>query len=158
MPRPARIGQIPPSTPAELKDSSGASRALPDDLLREASRRLSVVGFTSGVIWIVATLLGHLTWGVMSKGQGIWAPLLGSDVISLIAGVISLGLGFYARHSRRDPRFMLDLGLVFLVFTSLALALLMHWDPSPPGIPIFPMLSWIGVAVICSPPWRRTAR
>ena len=59
--RPARIAQIPASTPADPGDSGSRSRALPDDLLREASRRLSVVGFTSGAIWIVATLLGHLT-------------------------------------------------------------------------------------------------
>lgn len=148
MPRPERIGQIPASTPAELKESQSRSRALPDDLLREASARLGVAAYTSAALWLVATVLGHLAWGAMPEAQGTWAPLTGSDAISAAAFVVSLALGVYARRSRRDPRFLLDLGMAFLILQSLALGLEIHWDPAPQHVPIFPMLSWIGVAVV----------
>ena len=44
---------------------------------------------------------------------------------------MSLALYWYTRRPNRDPHFILDLGLAHLVWTGVALGLLMHWDPVP---------------------------
>ncbi len=54
MPDPDLIGPPPGTTPAELAASRGRRRALPDDLIREASRRLGVMSLLAAIIWVVA--------------------------------------------------------------------------------------------------------
>ena len=73
---------------------------------------------------------------------------LASDIISGVSALISLAVFFYARKTDSDPRFVLDLGLVYLVVTSLALGLVIHWDPFPTGAPVMPMITWIGAVVL----------
>jgi serine/threonine-protein kinase len=55
---------------------------------------------------------------------------------------------WYTRKRGRDPRVVLNLGLVYLVLTSLALAAVMHLQKVPGDFPIFPIISWIGAAVL----------
>ncbi|MEO7475639.1 MAG: hypothetical protein ABI860_07865 [Gemmatimonadales bacterium] len=43
MPTPRIIGAAPGETPAELKTPSGRSRRLPEDLLRQATKRLQIL-------------------------------------------------------------------------------------------------------------------
>jgi len=66
----------------------------------------------------------------------------------VISALISLAVFFYARKTDSDPRFVLDLGLVYLVVTSLALGLVIHWDPFPTGAPVMPLITWIGAVIL----------
>src|SRR5207342_2136123 len=77
-----------------------------------------------------------------------WYHTAASDIISLASAAISLAVFFYARKTDRDPRFLLDLGLVYMVVTSLALSLVIHWDPFPAGAPVMPMITWIGAVIL----------
>ncbi len=70
------------------------------------------------------------------------------DGISLAAAIISVALFFYTRSRRRDPRFLLDLGLVYLVSTALALGVVLHWDEVPAHFIILPQISWIGALIL----------
>jgi len=145
--RPQRIGPVPPSTPAGLKRAWGARHALPEDLLREASRRLSHIALLGAVLWTVGVGSDHLvTAWVLDNPAGL--KLGSSDVIGGASVVLSLALFFYARRSNRDPQFILDLGLVYLVVTAFALGNTFHWTPAPSWRTWAPMISWIGVCCL----------
>ena len=69
MPDPRLIGPPPRSTPAELKKTAGRRRALPDDLLREASRRLKITALLLGALWVLATVADHLALRALYPGD-----------------------------------------------------------------------------------------
>ena len=144
MSRPQRIGPVPPSTPTGPSRAQGIRHALPDDLLREASHRLSTMALLGAVLWIVGMGLGHLVYG-LGLGQAAALELHVPDGIAAVSVVLSVALFFYARRSDRDPRFILDLGLGYLVVTAFALGNMLHWESvSVTGHrSVEPMISWI---------------
>jgi eukaryotic-like serine/threonine-protein kinase len=145
---PHRIGPVARSTPSKDTGSRGRQRALPVDLLRDASRRLAVMALVAGVLWTVGTILGHVADRSMHDGSPGW-PLLGAgDVIAGLSVLTSVLLFFYARQRDRDPRNVLDLGLAYMVFTALGLGLTFHWEPMPVRFLIYPQISWIGAVVL----------
>jgi serine/threonine-protein kinase len=148
MPRPQLIGPPVGSTPAELKGSRGGRRALPDDILKEASHRLGVMSFLGAVLWLLASSLDHVAIRAMTHGDPRWLKLDGTDGIAGASVLASLVLFAYTRKADRDPRFVLDLGLVYMVLTALALGLTFHWNDFPNELPIFPMITWIGPVVL----------
>jgi eukaryotic-like serine/threonine-protein kinase len=139
--RPYPRGSGPSDTPAP-------SRKLPTDLLREAERRLGIMCLLGAALWAIATILDRFASRAMGLEGPHAATLRATDVISGVSILVSLALYAYTRTSNRDPRVALDLGLVYLVLTGLALGLVVHWEPPPPSWPIFPMISWIGVATL----------
>jgi serine/threonine-protein kinase len=54
----------------------------------------------------------------------------------------------FARGSNRDPRFILDLGLFYMIVTAIDLGLVLHWEPVPTHAPITPQISWIGAVIL----------
>jgi len=147
VPKPQRIGPVPPSTPTGLSRAWWIRHALPDDLLREASRRLSHIALLGAVLWTVGVGSDHLVnaW-VLGNPAGL--QLGASDAIGGASVVLSVALFFYARRSDRDPRFILDLGLGYLVVTAFALGNMFHWTPAPSYRTWAPMISWIGVCCL----------
>jgi serine/threonine-protein kinase len=121
---------------------------LPPDLLREASVRLRVMSLLGAALWVVGAVAAHLALRAMARNDPRWARYHPTDSITALAVLVSLGLYVYARKPDRDPHFILDLGLVYMVFTSLAIGVVMHWEPMLPGIPIMPMVSWVGPLVL----------
>jgi len=148
MPDPQLIGPQAHSTPAELKSLGGRARALPEDLLRDASHRLGVMSLLGAVLWLIGTLLDRLAFRAMTDGDPRWLQLTVPDAIAGANVVASLALFFYTRKRHRDPRFILDLGLWYMVFTSLALGVMMHWEPIPQSWPLLPMFTWPGALVL----------
>jgi eukaryotic-like serine/threonine-protein kinase len=135
-----------PSTPEALSSGRMKKREIPQDLLMEASRRLSLMSLMACVLWIVANLAWHLTWPAFHPGDsipGFRAP----DTITVIAAVASLALWLYIRQSKREPKFFLNLGLAYLVLTCFAIALVMHWG-LPEQEALGPTISWTGVVIL----------
>jgi serine/threonine-protein kinase len=148
MPNPQLIGPLPQSTPAELRSSArGRARDLPPDLLREASRRLGIVSLLAAVLWVLATVFDHLAYRAFAPGAN-WMQLSWPDAVAAAAVIVSLALFAFTRRSQRDPRFILDLGLGYLIFTAFALSVTLHLGGAPEGTHVFPMITWVGVAVI----------
>ncbi len=144
---PHLIGPVPRTTSA--KTSGGRSpRALPDDLLRDASRRLGILSLVAAGLWVVATILGHLAVRSMSHGDPQWLRVGVPEAIAALSAALSVSLFFYSRRSQRDPRTLLDLGQVYLVLTALALGLVFHWEVMPGYMQIAPQISWIGAVVL----------
>jgi serine/threonine-protein kinase len=147
MSNPRIIRQAAASTPA-VRRTTSTQRVLPDDLLRDASRRLGIMALTGAILWILGTILDHVAVQAMSHGYRRADQAVGTDVISAVSVLLSLALFFYTRRSERSPRFILDLGLVYMVLTSVALGMVMHWESVPSHWPITPSISWIGAVVL----------
>ena len=146
MTHPHVIGPVPPTT-GRTPPSRG-ERALPADLLRDASRRLGILSLVAAALWVLGTVLGHLAFRSMSHGDAKWLRIGVPDWIAAFSVIASLLLFFYTRRGHRDPRTMLDLGLVYMVLTAVALALMLHWEPVPNSVQIAPVISWLGVVVL----------
>jgi hypothetical protein len=156
---PRLIGPPPrTTTPADQEGTRRRAREVPDDLLRDASRRLGIMSLLGAALWSVGTVLYHVA---MISQDAAWASWQSSDSIAVTSALVSLALYWYTRRANRDPHFILDLGLVHLVWTGVALGLLMHWDPVPmQTMNVTPQVSWIGVvtllfaAIVPNPPWK----
>jgi eukaryotic-like serine/threonine-protein kinase len=123
-------------------------RAIPDDLLREASRRLGVLSLLGAVLWIVAPALGHVAAWVATPRDETWVDFGVLDGIAVASVIVSLGLFAYTRRRGTDPRFVLDLGLAYMVYTALAIGLAFHWSPLPPTASVRPEISWAGAVML----------
>jgi len=142
------IGPAPGTTPTAIKTTRGGRRALPADLLRDASRRLGIMAILAAVLWAVATLLYHLALRAMNPDSPSWLSPLSSDIFVVPGILVSLALYAYTRRRDRDPRAVLDVGLGYMVFTAMLLGLAFHWDHVPSAMPITPQLSWLGAIVL----------
>src|SRR5258708_1391518 len=111
MPKPNFIGPVPFSTPAEGGTSLREFRSLPYDLLKEASSRLSIMSLGGAALGTTGTVMDHLA---SSLGRAVWVGLVPSDGIAGAAILASLALFFYSRRTGCDPRFILDLGSVYM--------------------------------------------
>ncbi len=143
-----RVGPAPVSTPADLKSSRDRTRALPEDLLRAASLRLGVMSLLFAVLWIVGSVLGHLAVHALYPNNPHWSDFDFGDWIAVISVGVSIALYLYTRRGNRTPQFMLDLGLWYLVYTALALSVMFHLGPPPPGWAPVPEISWVGAVML----------
>jgi tRNA A-37 threonylcarbamoyl transferase component Bud32 len=143
------VGPPTSSSPAPTGEPRSLERALPDDLLREASRRLGIMSLMGAVLWMTAWILNRIAMRVMSAAHPMPGGLDTDDYVSLAGVLFSIALYLYTRKSRRPPAFMLDLGLWYLVLIAAAIGSMWHGTP-PEGdiMPIFPMFTWIGPLVL----------
>ncbi|HET9002544.1 MAG TPA: hypothetical protein VFN39_00960, partial [Gemmatimonadaceae bacterium] len=69
----SRVGDIVTNTP----------RPLPDDILRQASRRLGVFSLIVAVLWFLGTTLGHIAGRMMMPSDANWLRIEAMDVIAI---------------------------------------------------------------------------
>jgi tRNA A-37 threonylcarbamoyl transferase component Bud32 len=151
MANPHLIGPVAPTTPVKTTPTSarrGPRRAIPDDLLRDASRRLGIMSLMAAGLWIVGSVLGHFAVRSMMQGDPRWFSLDGGDAIAAACVIVSLLLFAYTRRGGQSPSRILDLGLAYMVFTAGALGLVFHWQPMLHPQRIAPQISWIGAVVL----------
>jgi len=147
---PQIIGPGSDSTPADADISHDRVRSLPYDLLKEASRRLEIMSLIAASLWVLGTIGDRIALLAMTHGDRTWLRPQATDVIAGISVVASLALFFYIRRGDRDPKFILDLGPVYMVLMAFALGLLIHWFRVPKEWPVSPTISWIGAVVLMS--------
>jgi eukaryotic-like serine/threonine-protein kinase len=143
---PSDLSQTEVGRPAALQTPGG--QGLPEDLLRQASRRLAVLCLISAFIWAANLLLlkfAYATAGTIPAERVAsywkWQPVY--DLVGAANIIVSLGLLWYTRRSRRSARSLLDLALGYEVFTALSVALLDYAEPGPTeGV------SWIAVIIL----------
>ena len=146
MSQPRFIGTFPDITPGEIRTTSARPRRMADDLLREASRRLGVIALLSAALWFLSPGIEHLV--MWSGGNSEGAVFMFSDAVCLGAIVASVALYLFTRLHESNPRFILDLGLVYMIAMAFALGVIIHWGPVPDHFMIFPMITWVGVMVV----------
>ena len=147
---PQLIGPGAGSTPADSEISQNRVSSLPYDLLKEASRRLEIMSLIAASLWVLGTIGDRIALLAMSHGDRTWLHPQATDVIAGVSVAVSLALFFYIRKGDRDPKFILELGQVYMVLMSFALGMLIHWFHVPRDWPVSPMISWIGAVVLMS--------
>jgi serine/threonine-protein kinase len=161
MPTPKLIGRLARDPSTESKSIAGPARKLPDDLLRQASRRVEIMALVAAALWTFAPALGHLALYLTEPGNPRWAQFNIVDAIAASSVAISLAMYWYLRARKRDPAFVMDLALVHMVIMTFGIGVLIHWgEPSffPTGTK--PMISWIGpiilitAAIVPADPWK----
>jgi serine/threonine protein kinase len=145
--KPQLIGPRAGSTATDTGILRTQPTAIPHDLLQEASRRLGILSLVAGIMWVVATLLYDAALPTQVRGSAVWLQVRITDIIAAVSVIASLGLFAFTRRKVENPRFILDLGLVYLVLTALALGLATHWDHMRNGS-LNPMISWAGVVLL----------
>jgi len=128
--------------------ASAEPLGLPEDLLRDAARRLAVLCLISACLWTVNLLLLNFVYAVPGTvptervlSYWKWRPVY--DLVGTLNILVSLGLLWYSRRGKSSARSLLDLALVYEVFTALSVALLDYAEPGPTeGV------SWIAVIIL----------
>ncbi len=99
-------------------------------------------------LWTLGTALDHVASRLISGEGPEWLRSQPSDWIAAVSVLASILLYLYARGRDRDPQRILNLGLVYMVLTALALALVGHGTALADHESITPRVSWIGAVVL----------
>src|SRR5690349_24111542 len=143
------IGRLSSETPAELQTAPGRARRLPDDLLRQATRRLQILALLAAALWFLGPILGHLALHFATPGDMRVHRFGFIDAVAAVGFVTSVALYFMLRYTRRSPEFVINLGLVYLVLTAIDLGVVIHWGPvSTTNTDGSPMITWIGPVIL----------
>jgi eukaryotic-like serine/threonine-protein kinase len=126
-------------------DPTPVSRqGLPEDLLRQASRRLGIICLVIAGLWIANLLMAHLIQPA-PVAMPDTAILRLFDLQGAINLVASLALFWYTRRAGDHPRFLLNLGLAYEVLIALSIGVLDWAYNAPMG------LSWIAIIILLFP-------
>jgi eukaryotic-like serine/threonine-protein kinase len=131
------IGSLPAST-------SGSRQGLPDDLLRQASRRLGIMCLVSGGLWGANLLLAHVIQPAPVEMPDT-AIIRLLDLLGAVNIAASLGLFWYTQSGSGTPHFLLHLGLAYEVLIALSIGVLDWAYNAPMGI------SWIAIIILLFP-------
>jgi hypothetical protein len=161
MPETKLIAQPAQDTPPELRTSQGYRRQFPPDLLRQASRRMEILALVGASLWILGPAFGHLALALTEPNDPRWSQFGAIDKIASVGVIISLGMFLFTRSRERDPRFVMDLALVYMIACAACIGLMIHWGP-PSYTPMDarPMITWtapvilIFAALMPAPPWK----
>lgn len=134
-------------SPAGSQGSRSRDRAIPEDLLEEAARRVGITALIGIALWLAGATLDHLAVHFLFPEEPGWYRLYGPDAIVGVAIAASLLLYALSRKANVPPRLMLNLGLAYMVITCLEIGLIDHWTKTAPTT-IRPMFSWAGCLVL----------
>jgi serine/threonine-protein kinase len=161
MPTPKLIGRLTREFPTEPRTGGGRARPLPEDLLRQASRRVEIMALVAAVLWVLAPALSHLALYLTSPADPELSLFTRVNLIAAGCVVLSLGMYAYLRSGRRDPERVMDLALLFMVAMTFAMGVLIHWA-QPWFVPtaVEPMITWSGPIILITAgivpvrPWK----
>jgi eukaryotic-like serine/threonine-protein kinase len=161
MPTPKLIGRLTREFPSEPRTGSGRGRALPEDLLRQATRRVEIMALVAAVLWILAPILSHLALYLTNPSDPRLAVLSRVNLIAAGCVVLSLAMYAYLRTGRRDPERVMDLALLYMVAMTFSMGVLIHWA-RPWFVPtsVEPMITWSGPIILITAgivpvrPWK----
>jgi hypothetical protein len=155
------IGPFARAAHPDLKSTAGHARPIPEDLLRQATRRLAILTLIGTGLWFLGPALGHVAAYSQSPGDPRWAQFRATDMIAISSIAVSLALFFYLRWRDPDPTFVTNLALVYLVTMTFSIGLMMHMEPVSLNITsTSPMITWAGpvilmvAAIVPVPPWK----
>jgi len=159
LPEPKLIAREARETPPDLRSRPGR-RSLPEDLLRQASHRLQIMALIAAALWVLGPFFGPLARHAINPEDPRWFGLQWIDAVAAGGMLFSLLLFFYLRK-QRDPAFVMDLSLVYLVVMAFALGVMMHGGPlGGANLDVSPTITWIGpvilmvAAIVPATPWK----
>jgi serine/threonine-protein kinase len=99
-------------------------------------------------LWTLGTAVDHFATRLINGESSPWLRPEPSDAIAIVSVLASILLFVYARGRDRDPQRILNVGLVYMVLTAFALALVGHGAALGHHENISPRISWIGAVVL----------
>ena len=161
MPAPKLIGRLARDLPSEPRTGAGTARRLPEDLLRQASRRVEIMALVAAVLWILAPVLSHLALYLTNPSDPRLRLFTRVNLIAAGCVVLSLAMYAYLRAGRRDPERVMDLALFYMIAMTFAMGVLIHWA-RPWFVPasVEPMITWSGPIILITAgivpvrPWK----
>ena len=149
MPTPKLIGRLTREASSEPRTLPSRGRRLPEDLLRQATRRVGIMALVAATLWTLAPLLGHLALYLTEPGDIRWAQFSRVDAIALSCVITSILLYVYLRTGQRNPEFVMDLALGYMVAMCFGYGVLVHWAQSwLTPIDVEPMITWTGPIIL----------
>src|SRR4051812_25979819 len=94
------------STPGFLTSGHLKRRSIPQDLLREASKRLGIMCMMAAILSLIGNILWRVTWPSLHHGAPL-PGIQGPEILSYGITVISLALWFVARRKSARPEVFL---------------------------------------------------
>ncbi len=98
-------------------------------------------------LWFIGTASYHVVIWSMTGDPG-WRGPQTMDAVGGVSIIASLMLFWYTRRSKRDPLFIFDLGLGYLVLGALGVGIVWHLDQTLIEWKIQPMITWAGAMVL----------
>ena len=161
MPTPKLIGRLTRDTAGDPRTVSGMARRLPDDLLRQASRRVEIMTLVAATLWTLAPALSHLALYLTDPTDPRLEPFNRVNRIAAGCVVLSLGLYVYLRTGKREPGRVMNLALGYMVAMTFAMGVLIHWaQPWFAPANLDPTITWSGpiilmtAAIVPVGPWK----
>jgi len=145
---PRLIGPGPGRTPPGFKGARWNLTSIPYDLLQEGSRRVGVISMLGAILWVVGTVLSRFALAAMRPEDPYWKTLQVPDGIAAVSFLASLAVFYISRRKGQNPELILNIALLYMMATSLALGLLFHLEMLHHGSQVFPMISWLGALVL----------
>lgn len=142
------IGPALQSIPAAPGAPAREPRELPDDMLDESRKRLSVISFIGSILWFVGTVAYHLARRAIAPDDPLWRQFSLPDAIALVNILASLAFCSWTRRSKKSPAAMLQVALYYMVLTSFSVSVIWHRDPAMHSEQIIPTITWVGVVVM----------
>ena len=71
------------------------------------------------MLWVIGPIMARAALWTMNPNDPRWRSPHPTDAIAVASILLSLALFFYARRTDRDPQFILDLGLGYMVLSAL---------------------------------------
>lgn len=146
--RPATPSHIIETEVGNVQQTAARPEGLPEDLLRQAARRLGIICLVATGVWIANLLLVHFVYAVPGtvSPEHVAAYRQRLAVYDWVGGfnvLLSLGLFWYTRSTRQNPRRVLDLALGYEVLLALSVGVLDYAEGGPvEGV------SWIAVIIL----------
>lgn len=161
MPTPKLIGRFTRDSGTEPRTVSGRVRELPEDLLRQATRRVEIMALVAAVLWTLAPALGNLALYLADPTDPRLALFDRVNLVAASCVLLSLAMYGYLRLGRHDPERVMDLALAYMVAMTFAMGVLIHWARPWFVIPsVDPMITWSGPIILITAgivpvrPWK----
>lgn len=127
--------------------SSDPQGSLPQDLLRQASRRVAILSLVGIGLWVVNLIIFRVVPGLIGwTGQDVIRNQRDLDIVVLAMVALSLAVYFKARNPRENCGSVLNLGLGYEVLVAAAIAYVNHFAIVTPGDEHG--VSWIALLVL----------
>jgi serine/threonine-protein kinase len=138
------VPRVPTPTPG-VRDSGEMTGPLPDDLLREHARRLTLFGAVGMGLWTFGLVMDRLVLLTQAPLNATYD--WGRATLVEVLGIATSALLFlYARYSRHTPQTKTDVGLACMILNAFLIAMLNSWV-APPVVTAF-HLSWITILIL----------
>ena len=138
-----RVSPRPPTAPVPLRDASEAR--LPDDVVADQVKRLTVFALVSGGLWGMGLLMDAV---IFPRSFGAQVPTAGLVIES---GAVAMAVAVYAwvQLSSQAPHTKPDAGLWLMLVNAAGIALLETWAVDP-TMNTVGRLSWTVIAILLS--------